>query len=151
MGRSWGLGESWGREQARRGQRQHLEQGAHFARVEQAPAGLFDVADFRRARPGFEALGPGFDAQAQQELPLGKRPIGRGTRLLGGLGQGREIDMGREVRLADIGQRVDMKVPVSSGAMPYWGLSNNGVQVVEVRNSTTETWAKNFADSEMTT
>ena len=46
---------------------------------------------------------------------------------------------------------VDMKVPVSSGAMPYWGLSNVGVQVVEVTNSRNETWPKNFTASEMTT
>ena len=33
-----GVGESRRRGQARRGDRQRLEQGAHFARVEQAPS-----------------------------------------------------------------------------------------------------------------
>ena len=44
-----------------------------------------------------------------------------------------------------------MNVPVSSGAMPYCGLSKSGVQVVDVRNSMTETCEKNFVDSEATT
>jgi hypothetical protein len=44
-----------------------------------------------------------------------------------------------------------MNVPLKSGAIPYCGLSNSGVHVVDVRNSTMETWAKKFADSESTT
>src|SRR5215475_1732732 len=101
VGESRGWGEVWRR------QRQGLEQGAHFPRVEQAPSRRIDVAGLGRGRPCPQALGAGLEAEAEQELALGQRAMGDGAGLLGGLREAGEIHMGRKIRLADLAQRID--------------------------------------------
>ena len=41
---------------------------------------------------------------------------------------------------------VVISVPVTNGRIPKRGASNNGVQSVSVRKSTTETWLKKVAE-----
>ena len=108
---AWSL-EAGGRRQARRDQRQRLEQGAHLARIDQArETALASASRCAGRRRAAQRRQPRLGAERGEKSALRHRAVHRGAGGRAASAKRSEIDMGAEIGAARLGEHAGGPMP----------------------------------------